>query len=81
MFQLIRKTTGLILILGSWLSVTSCATTDAAQEESVYICTGPKAKVYHSTPDCKGLSRCSDTIKKVSKSSTKRKGCRICTEN
>lgn len=81
MTKLTTKLLGLILILGSWVSVTGCATTDAAQDKAVYICTGPKAKVYHSTPDCKGLSRCSDTIKKVSKSSTKRKGCRICTEN
>lgn len=28
-------------------------------DSSVYICTGPYATKYHSTPECKGLNRCS----------------------
>ena len=79
MKKLTTKLLSASLILGSVIGMTSCASADAASDKSVYICTGPKAKVYHSTPDCKGLNRCSDTIKKVPKSSTKRKGCRICT--
>jgi len=47
---------------------------------TVYICTGPKAKVYHSTPKCKGLNQCSGEIKAVSYESVKnrRMACRIC---
>lgn len=58
----------------------SCVSADAANESGyVYICTGPKAKVYHSTPECSGLKKCSGTVKKVQRSSTKRRGCRKCT--
>lgn len=57
----------------------SCATdAQAAGAGTVYICTGPKAKVYHSTSKCKGLSKCSGEIKKISRSSTDRRGCRMC---
>lgn len=31
---------------------------------TVYICTGPKARKYHSNPNCRGLNRCSGSIKK-----------------
>lgn len=58
---------------------TSCATADAATDQYVYICTGPKSKVYHSTPECSGLNRCSGIVKKVLKSSVKRRGCKKCT--
>ena len=34
--------------------------------ETVYICTGSKAVVYHKTKDCKGLSKCSDDVISVS---------------
>lgn len=34
--------------------------------ETVYICTGPKAVVNHKTKDCKGLSKCSDDVISVS---------------
>lgn len=47
----------------------------------VYICTGPKAKVYHKTNYCRGLSRCSGSIKKVSEArakNMKRRRCQIC---
>lgn len=49
-------------------------------DEVVYICTGPKAKVYHATEDCRGLERCSGEVKAVPKTSTKRRPCRICYE-
>lgn len=44
----------------------------------VYICTGPKAEVYHSTPKCSGLNRCSDEVVKVSLSKAKKMGRRAC---
>lgn len=62
----------------------SCSRTEAAEsgsledDEVVYICTGPKAKVYHATEDCRGLERCSGEVKAVPKASTRRRPCRIC---
>ena len=48
--------------------------------ETVYICTGPKAVVYHKTKDCRGLSKCSDDVVSVSleKISKTRRPCKIC---
>lgn len=48
--------------------------------ETVYICTGPKAVVYHKTKNCKGLSKCSDDVVSVSleKISKTRRPCKIC---
>lgn len=49
-------------------------------EKKVYICTGPKAKVYHSTSKCKGLNRCSRKVIAVSyeKIKGKRRACKTC---
>lgn len=46
----------------------------------VYICTDPKATVYHSTSKCRGLNRCSGDIKAVSLKDIKksRRACKIC---
>ena len=46
----------------------------------VYICTGPKAKVYHITPKCKGLTKCSGDIKKVTLEEIQksRRACKLC---
>lgn len=48
--------------------------------KTVYICTGPKAKVYHKYKDCRGLRNCSGDIKAVSLEQAKksRRACRIC---
>ncbi|WP_281798523.1 hypothetical protein [Prevotella pallens] len=51
------------------------------KEATVYVCTGPKAKKYHATQTCRGLNRCSGSIRQLSVSSAKAKGftpCRIC---
>jgi len=48
---------------------------------SVYICTGPKAKVYHSVSTCRGMSRCSGNIVRVSLAKAEKMGrreCKIC---
>ena len=50
----------------------SCNTGD------VYICTGPRSKVYHKTDNCKGLRRCSGTVKKVDLSYAEKIGRRKC---
>lgn len=47
----------------------------------VYVCTGPKAKVYHKTPNCKGLENCSKEIKKVTLEQAQkmnRRACKLC---
>lgn len=51
------------------------------KEATVYICTGPKAKKYHATQTCRGLNRCSGSIRQLSVSSARAKGftpCKIC---
>ena len=51
------------------------------QSGTVYICTGPKARKYHASQNCRGLNRCSGSIKDLSVSAAKSKGfspCRIC---
>lgn len=47
----------------------------------VYICTGEYSKKYHSFPSCRGLNRCSGSIKRINKSSAEAIGrtpCSIC---
>lgn len=65
-------------LLPSALIMTSCMTADAASSGYVYECQGPKSEVYHTTPDCKGLNRCSTRIQKVQKKATTRRACKIC---
>ena len=51
------------------------------KSQTVYYCTGPKAKRFHKSPYCKGLNKCSGRIVKCSKEEAKKKGfspCRIC---
>lgn len=51
------------------------------KEATVYICTGPKAKKYHATQTCRGLNRCSGSIRQLAVSSARAKGftpCKIC---
>ena len=76
----------LLIILFSFLSLPflMCACNDstltAANDATVYICTGPKARVYHKYSDCYGLSKCSGSIEKISETKAKksRRRCRIC---
>lgn len=53
----------------------------SAGESYVYICTGPQSKKYHKTDKCRGLNKCSGTIKKITLEEAKkinRTPCRIC---
>jgi hypothetical protein len=50
----------------------------AAATEYVYLCEGPYSKVYHASPDCKGLSRCSTRIEKVTLEEARKEGRRPC---
>lgn len=66
----------LALILSGQVS-TEVKTKDA----TVYVCTGPKAKKYHATQTCRGLNRCSGSIRQLSVSIARAKGftpCKIC---
>lgn len=66
----------LSLALSAFAISTSCK-----NEETVYICTGPKAEVYHARKNCRGLNRCSGSIKTVSPSKAVqmgRRACKIC---
>ena len=59
----------------------SMSSRSVEEQNLVYICTGPKAKVYHKTKNCKGLSTCSGSIKEISLESAKsmkRRAGRIC---
>lgn len=53
-----------------------CASTST--NSYVYICTGPKAKVYHRTTRCSGLNNCSGSIKKITVAQAKQMGRRAC---
>ena len=44
----------------------------------VYLCEGPYSKVYHKAPDCRGLSRCSTRIFKVTLEEAQKEGRRPC---
>ena len=44
----------------------------------VYLCEGPASKVYHASPDCRGLSRCSTKIYKVTQEEAVKMGRRPC---
>ena len=46
--------------------------------QKVYVCTGPRARVYHRTASCSGLSRCSGSIVSVSLAKAKSMGRRAC---
>ena len=46
--------------------------------DQVYICKGPSSKVYHKSDRCKGLSRCSTEVFKVTVEDAKKLGRRAC---
>ena len=54
---------------------------ESAQDEEVYICTGPNSKRYHRSSNCMGLSSCSADIRCVTISYAKELGrtpCKRC---
>lgn len=69
------------IILSIALVVGAMVPAQAPQRDYVYICTGPSAKTYHKTDECRGLNKCSANIKLVSKhkaESMGRRPCKIC---
>lgn len=76
MKRLVIASLFLLPFFAAGAGMTSCG--DVAK---VYICTGPKARVYHKTDECRGLDRCSGDVKSVSLEQAKgmgRRECRIC---
>lgn len=68
------------ILLSLLISMSAIASTSTGSG-GVYICTGPKATVYHSRSNCRGLNRCSGEIKKVSLQTAQNEGrrpCKIC---
>lgn len=61
-----------------------CTSVDNVKEkeaQTVYICTGRSATVYHKTSKCRGLNRCSGSVKEVTIEKAKsmnRRACKIC---
>jgi hypothetical protein len=73
---LVLITSSIAFISSSNHSVTA---TVFQKEDSVYVCMGKYAKVYHSTPNCKGLRNCKGGVIKVSYGyATKKLGRRAC---
>jgi len=77
------KSTFIALVLFSAIGRTTASTKKNTniQSGTVYICTGPKARKFHSSPNCRGLNRCSGSIKSLSLSAAKSRGfspCKIC---
>ena len=53
----------------------------SSSSDNVYICTGGSSERYHSSPDCRGLGRCSGEIEEVSEEEAEDMGrtpCKIC---
>lgn len=76
--SLIKKLSLLAFLSFSISSPLFARTKRVKIEDNVYLCNGPSSKVYHRSENCKGLSRCSTQIAKVSLSTAKGKGRRAC---
>lgn len=72
----------LLLTILAGALVTPANSTDKEQSSvQVYICTGASAKAYHAKSNCRGISGCKGTVKKVSLAEAKKMGrsaCKIC---
>ena len=79
-----KKLFSILVLLSLSLMPTSGAASkvDAGNNRIVYICTGPNSKAYHYDKDCKGLNKCSRSIKAVRLSNVQssRRPCKICVE-
>ncbi len=55
---------------------------DTEKDRIVYICTGPKVVAYHYDENCKGLNKCSRSIKAVRLRDVpkRHRPCKICAE-
>lgn len=55
---------------------------EAKPQSKVYVCVSSTAYAYHYTEDCRGLNKCTHTIKAVTESEAintyKRRKCKVC---
>lgn len=49
-----------------------------SSSQKVFICTGPQSECYHKSSDCRGLKKCSKSIKSVSLAEAKKMHRRPC---
>lgn len=68
----------LLLSLSLGTNFTTPPAPTKAKVEYVYLCEGPYSKVYHKSPDCRGLSHCSTRIFKVTLEEAQRQNRRPC---
>ena len=76
--MLLLKSIPLALLLTTPWFQANHKPTVKAQATKVYICTGPKAQVFHATSNCSGLSRCSGSIVSLTEAQARAKGRRPC---
>ncbi|WP_234418163.1 hypothetical protein [Aquimarina aquimarini] len=60
------------------VAIMTPATTIINADKEVYICNGPHSKRYHYHKHCRGLSKCSTYIYKVSLEEAKEEGRTLC---
>jgi hypothetical protein len=79
---ILKSVLGIVLLLTPAIEgIASQNENKTYANEQVYICTGATAKRFHKSEKCRGLSRCSGEIIKVSKEEAIKRGktpCKIC---
>jgi hypothetical protein len=60
------------------LSVSMLLLTPSNENDGVYICVSKTASKYHLSGNCKGLSRCTHTVSKVTLKEAKNRGYSLC---
>ena len=78
-----RQVVRTAVVILAFFSATSGTVTSARKparkgSQTVYICTGPNAKTYHSSKNCSGLNRCSHEIVSIDLNKAKSMGRRAC---
>ena len=70
-----------LLIIALFVSVTAYSSYEGGIGGGigyVYICKEPNSYVYHYSPHCWGLKKCSTALKKITEKEAKEKGRRLC---
>lgn len=73
---------GVCVFASAFVAADSGRSAEPSDSDIVYICTGSSSTRYHATSTCRGLSRCSGNIVKVTRKQAedtyKRTPCKIC---
>ena len=72
------KSTLMKTILLSFIGSFLLSATTPSTVSDVYICNGPKSTKYHLDSQCKGLTKCSTEIEKLTLEKAKAKGRTLC---